>query len=66
MSKIICKNCNSVGHTYRDCPHPISSYGIICFTIIDNEIHYLMIQRKIVYLLWSLLKVIINLWIFQK
>ena len=46
MSKIICKNCNSIGHTYRDCPHPISSYGIICFTIIDNEIHYLMIQRK--------------------
>jgi 8-oxo-dGTP pyrophosphatase MutT (NUDIX family) len=46
MSKIICKNCNSIGHTYRDCPHPISSYGIICFTIIDSEIHYLMIQRK--------------------
>ena len=46
MSKIICKNCNSMGHTYRDCPHPISSYGIICFTVIANEIHYLMIQRK--------------------
>lgn len=46
MSKVICKNCNSIGHTYRDCPHPISSYGIICFTKINNEYHYLMIQRK--------------------
>jgi 8-oxo-dGTP pyrophosphatase MutT (NUDIX family) len=46
MSKIICKNCNSMGHTYRDCPHPICSFGIISFTIINNEIHYLMIQRK--------------------
>ena len=46
MSKIICKNCNSVGHTYRDCPHPISSYGIISFAFINNVPHYLMIQRK--------------------
>ena len=46
MSKIICKNCNSIGHTYRDCPHPISSYGVISFTFINNVVHYLMIQRK--------------------
>jgi len=43
---ITCKNCNSIGHIYRECPHPISSYGIITYKIIENNIFYLMIQRK--------------------
>jgi ADP-ribose pyrophosphatase YjhB (NUDIX family) len=45
-SIIICKNCNSIGHIYRECPHPISSYGIIVYKIINNISYYLMIQRK--------------------
>ena len=45
-SVIICKNCNSIGHIYRECPHPISSYGIVVYKIINNISYYLMIQRK--------------------
>lgn len=42
----ICKNCSSLGHNYRVCPHPIMSYGIICYYIHEGELYYLMIQRK--------------------
>jgi 8-oxo-dGTP pyrophosphatase MutT (NUDIX family) len=45
-NETICKNCNSIGHTYRECPYPISSYGIICYVVINKELHFLMIQRK--------------------
>jgi ADP-ribose pyrophosphatase YjhB (NUDIX family) len=41
-----CKNCGNIGHTYKDCPKPILSYGIICYLIENDEIYYLMIQRK--------------------
>lgn len=26
-----CRNCGFLGHVYRDCPHPITSFGIICY-----------------------------------
>lgn len=41
-----CRNCGFVGHLYRDCPHPITSFGIICYRLKDDEPQYLMIQRK--------------------
>lgn len=41
-----CINCGTFGHTIKLCNSPITSYGIICYTIIDNTIKYLMIQRK--------------------
>lgn len=41
-----CRNCGFNGHLYKDCIHPIMSYGIICYKIEDNEIKYIMIQRK--------------------
>lgn len=40
-----CRNCGHIGHLYRDCLHPITSFGIICYRI-KNKIEYLMIQRK--------------------
>jgi len=36
-----------VGHLYRDCPHPIMSFGIICYRVRKGmQPEYLMIQRK--------------------
>jgi 8-oxo-dGTP pyrophosphatase MutT (NUDIX family) len=42
----ICINCGQKYHTIKMCNSPITSYGIICYTLIDNEIKYLLIQRK--------------------
>jgi 8-oxo-dGTP pyrophosphatase MutT (NUDIX family) len=41
-----CRNCGLNGHIYKNCPHPIISFGIICYKIEKNDIKYLMIQRK--------------------
>lgn len=42
-----CRNCGINGHLYKDCVHPIMSFGIICYKIDEkNTIKYLMIQRK--------------------
>lgn len=44
--KIHCSNCGGIGHIHRQCNHPISSYGIICFRLFNNNIQYLLVQRK--------------------
>lgn len=41
-----CRNCGLNGHIYKNCPHPIISFGIICYKIEKDDIKYLMIQRK--------------------
>ncbi len=47
-----CANCGGIGHIYKNCNHPITSYGIICFRLnFDIEQNryvqqYLMVQRK--------------------
>ena len=46
MKDIICKNCTSIGHIYRDCPHPVNSYGVICYKVVNGVPYYIMIQRK--------------------
>lgn len=41
-----CRNCGIVGHLYKDCTHPIMSFGIICYRMAEHGPEYLMIQRK--------------------
>ena len=41
-----CANCGQLGHVYKKCSQPITSYGIICVHVGDDGIKYLMVQRK--------------------
>jgi 8-oxo-dGTP pyrophosphatase MutT (NUDIX family) len=41
-----CNNCGNVGHNYQSCKYPITSIGIITFRYHNDELQYLMIQRK--------------------
>lgn len=41
-----CRNCGIDGHLHKDCPHPIMSFGIICYRKVGESLQYLMIQRK--------------------
>ena len=41
-----CINCNEVGHIYKNCKSPLSSYGIIISRFHGEEFQYLMIQRR--------------------
>lgn len=49
---IYCANCGGVGHIYKNCNHPVTSYGVICFRVVRDEVtkdikpEYLMVQRK--------------------
>ncbi len=49
---LVCANCGGYGHGYKNCNHPIISYGIICYRFCyepeTNSIspRYLMVQRK--------------------
>ena len=45
-SNVYCGNCGKFGHMYKRCTAPITSLGIICFKKNENEIKYLMIQRR--------------------
>lgn len=43
MRKIFCANCGGVGHIYKHCNQPVTSYGIMCF---NENLEYLLVQRK--------------------
>lgn len=45
-SSFYCANCGGYGHLHRQCNHPITSYGIICFRLVNNQIQYVLVQRK--------------------
>jgi 8-oxo-dGTP pyrophosphatase MutT (NUDIX family) len=41
-----CLNCGYTDHTYRHCPHPLTSYGILLFRVHQQAVEYLMICRR--------------------
>lgn len=41
-----CNNCGMHGHPYRKCTQPITSYGIICYKIVDGKIYYIVVRRR--------------------
>lgn len=43
---IFCNNCGNNGHLFYQCKKPITSIGILLFTIENNTIKYLCIRRK--------------------
>ncbi len=49
---ILCANCGGIGHVYRVCSHPVTSFGIICFRwawdaeSATHRAQYLMVRRK--------------------
>lgn len=46
LDSIICGNCNKTGHYYKNCPEPLSSYGLICYKKINNEYKIILVRRK--------------------
>jgi 8-oxo-dGTP pyrophosphatase MutT (NUDIX family) len=44
--KIICANCGKMGHEFRTCTEPITSYGIINIDIINNTNEMLILKDK--------------------
>lgn len=46
-NKIFCTNCGKSGHKYKDCPMPITSYGIITMNITDENIKKTLKEKYI-------------------
>lgn len=47
-TRYTCINCSSYGHLYRNCPRPLTSYGVILYKRDEKteEIEYLVICRR--------------------
>ncbi len=41
-----CVNCRKIGHTFRDCKEPTSSYGVIAVRYKEANPEYLLIRRR--------------------
>ena len=52
QKNVLCANCGFMGHIYKNCNHPIISYGVICYRLVYNSDingispEYLLVQRK--------------------
>lgn len=46
VKETYCGNCGEEGHSYRKCLHPIISLGIILFRKNEENLEYLMVQRR--------------------
>ena len=47
MEKHFCNNCGNYGHLYRECRHPVLSYGILLFHKDKNNIfRIVLVERK--------------------
>ena len=46
MSAIQCSNCHKMGHIYINCDEPQTSYGIICYSNINDDNKIILIRRK--------------------
>jgi ADP-ribose pyrophosphatase YjhB (NUDIX family) len=44
--QIFCNNCGKIGHLFHQCKLPITSIGVICFRIVNNNLELLLIRRK--------------------
>ena len=44
---VFCANCGAPNHIYKNCNHPIMSFGVVCVRLSNGlEPQYLMVQRK--------------------
>lgn len=41
-----CLNCGIFGHTCKYCNCPTTSFGVICYKIVKQQLYFLLIQRK--------------------
>ena len=41
-----CVNCGKFGHTFRDCPAPVMSFGICAVKYVDSIPYYLLVRRR--------------------
>ena len=46
-NQIFCTNCGKLGHKYKGCPMPITSYGIITMNIKDDSIRDILKNKYI-------------------
>lgn len=41
-----CSNCQNIGHSFKNCKFPVTSYGIMGFNVINGQLKTLMIRRR--------------------
>jgi 8-oxo-dGTP pyrophosphatase MutT (NUDIX family) len=46
FSTTMCINCSAYGHQSKQCPQPITSYGVILYRTVDETHQFLLIQRR--------------------